>query len=48
LRSLLISMLLLVTVVLIYSAVAEGEDGMKSTTDEAGYSIGDYIRGMSP
>ncbi|GBG11824.1 hypothetical protein PAT3040_06672 [Paenibacillus agaridevorans] len=47
-RALLLSMLLLVTVLLVYSAVAEGEDGMRSQTNEAGASISDYIRGMSP
>jgi hypothetical protein len=47
-RALLLSMLLLVTVLLVYSAVAEGEDGMRSQTNKAGASISDYIRGMSP
>ncbi|MDQ6422836.1 hypothetical protein RB620_25750 [Paenibacillus sp. LHD-117] len=47
-RALLMSMLLLLTVLLIYTAVAEGEGGMKRQTNEAGASISDYIKGMSP
>lgn len=47
-RALLVCMLLLVTVMMIYSAVAMGEDGMRSQTNEAGASVSDYIRGMSP
>ncbi|MDF2836565.1 MAG: hypothetical protein K0Q63_2205 [Paenibacillus sp.] len=47
-RALLVCMLLLVTVMIVYSAVALGEDGMRARTDEAGASVGDYIRGMSP
>lgn len=47
-RALLVCMLLLVTVMLVYSSVVLGENGMRSRTDDAGDSIGDYVRGMSP
>jgi hypothetical protein len=41
-------MLLLVTVMIVYSAFALGKDGLRSHTDEAGASVSGYIRGMSP
>jgi hypothetical protein len=47
-RGILISMLLLVTVILLYHAVAEGDEGMKQQMDGAGSSISGHIRGMSP
>lgn len=47
-RALLVCMLLLVTVMIVYSSVALGEDGIRMQTDEAGAAVGDYIRGMSP
>ena len=47
-RALLVSMLLLVTALLIYAAAAEGESGIKSRNNEAGSSVSQYIRGMSP
>lgn len=47
-RNILISMLLLVTVIILYQAVAEGDGGMKRQLDGAGGSVGSHIRGMSP
>jgi hypothetical protein len=47
-RGILISMLLLVTVILLYQAVAEGDEGMKKQLDGAGSAIGNHIRGTSP
>ncbi|WP_179090196.1 hypothetical protein MHI37_06155 [Paenibacillus sp. FSL H8-0548] len=47
-RGILVSMLLLVTVILLYQAVAEGDEGMKKQIDGAGSSISSHIRGMSP
>lgn len=47
-RAMLTAMLLLVAILLVYSATVAGEDGMKSRSREAGSSVGDYIRGMSP
>lgn len=47
-RGILISMLLLITVLLLYQFVAEGETGMNNQTERAGGAISDHIRGMSP
>lgn len=47
-RGILVSMLLLITVIIMYEAVAEGDGGMKRQIDGAGGSIGSHIRGMSP
>jgi hypothetical protein len=47
-RGILISMLLLVTVILLYQTVAEGDAGMKKQLDGAGSAIGSHIRGTNP
>ncbi|WP_155971868.1 hypothetical protein [Paenibacillus sp. Soil522] len=47
-RGILVSMLLLVTVIILYQAVAEGDGGMKRQLDGAGGSVSSHIRGMSP
>ncbi|MEV5030423.1 hypothetical protein [Paenibacillus sp. LPE1-1-1.1] len=47
-RGILISMLLLVTVLICYQAVAEGDTGMKRQMDGAGSSVSTHIRSMSP
>lgn len=46
-RGILVSMLL-VTVLILYQAVAEGDGGMKRQLDGAGGSVSSHIRGMSP
>ncbi|MFC4777130.1 hypothetical protein ACFO9Q_10065 [Paenibacillus sp. GCM10023252] len=47
-RGLLISLLLLITVIIIYTSTAEGDAGTKKQLERAGNSMSDYIRGMSP
>lgn len=47
-RSLLAAILLLVTIVMIYSGVAEGEQGMKKQLERSGDATSSYIRTMSP
>ncbi|NIK80513.1 hypothetical protein FHS15_005703 [Paenibacillus castaneae] len=47
-RGILVSMLLLITVLLLYQAIAEGGTGMKHNIHEAGVSVSGHIRGMSP
>ncbi|MCA0756775.1 hypothetical protein KP806_17090 [Paenibacillus sp. N4] len=47
-RAILTAMLLLITVIVIYGSVAEGEDGMKRQINGAGGSVSTHIRGMSP
>lgn len=47
-RGILISMLLLITVLLLYQAFAEGDEGMNQHINEAGGSISDHIKGMTP
>ncbi|MCM3631025.1 hypothetical protein M3194_27230 [Paenibacillus glycanilyticus] len=47
-RSLLISMLLLVTVILLYTGITGGEGGTKRQVERSGAAIGAYIRQMSP
>ncbi|MBD2870916.1 hypothetical protein [Paenibacillus arenilitoris] len=47
-RSILIAMLLLITVIVIYQAVAAGETGMNRQVHEAGKAVSDHIRSMSP
>jgi hypothetical protein len=47
-RAILISTLLLITAVLVYTAIAEGDSGMKSQVNGAGEAISDHIRQMSP
>ncbi|CAM3324161.1 MULTISPECIES: hypothetical protein [Paenibacillus] len=47
-RSLLISMLLLVTVILLYTGITGGDDGTKRQVERSGSAIGAYIRQMSP
>lgn len=47
-RAILITTLLLISVVLIYTAVASGDTGMKRQITGAGGAISDHIRQMSP
>lgn len=47
-RAILTSLLLIITVVLIYTSVAEGEGGMKSGMNRTGSAMSDYVKGMSP
>ncbi|MGO4183906.1 hypothetical protein AB4Z45_30845 [Paenibacillus sp. MCAF9] len=47
-RSILVSMLLLIAVIICYQAVADGDKGMKKQIDGAGSSISSHIREMSP
>lgn len=47
-RSLLLSMLLIVTVIAIYTAIAEGDDGMKQRIYDSEEAVASYIRRMSP
>ncbi len=47
-RALLVAMLLLVTVMLLYQGIAEGDEGMHGQLDHAGHSVSGHIRGMSP
>lgn len=41
-------MLLLITVIILYQAVAGGDAGIKQQIDGAGGSVSDRIRGISP
>ncbi|MFF2483268.1 hypothetical protein [Paenibacillus sp. NPDC058071] len=47
-RSILMTVLLLVTVIAIYNEVTEGEGGMKAGIRQSGDAIGSRIRQMSP
>lgn len=47
-RSLLAAILLLVTIVMIYSGAAEGDQGMKKQLERSGDATSSYIRTMSP
>ncbi|RCW44157.1 hypothetical protein DFP97_11220 [Paenibacillus prosopidis] len=47
-RGILVSMLLLITVIFLYQAVAEGDAGMKRQIQGAGGTVSEHIRGMSP
>lgn len=47
-RSLLITMLLLITVLVLYEGVAEGDEGLNGRLKEAGESVHSYVQGMSP
>ncbi|SFF29169.1 hypothetical protein SAMN04487969_12369 [Paenibacillus algorifonticola] len=47
-RTLLAAILLLVTIVMIYSGVAEGDQGMKKQLERSGDATSSYIRNMSP
>ncbi|WP_156889522.1 hypothetical protein [Paenibacillus harenae] len=47
-RSILITLLLLVTVILLYLEIAEGDTGMNRQVNEAGRAVSDHIRSMSP
>ncbi|WP_282570410.1 hypothetical protein [Paenibacillus sp. L3-i20] len=40
--------MLIITAVLIYTSVAEGENGMKRQVKRSGGAMGEYIKGMSP
>jgi hypothetical protein len=47
-RGILVSILLLITVIILYQAVAEGDEGMKQQINGAGGSISNHIRGIDP
>lgn len=47
-RTILVTLLLLITAVVIYAAVAEGEGGMNRQVQRTGGVMSDYIRKMSP
>ncbi|MFD0962002.1 hypothetical protein [Paenibacillus chungangensis] len=47
-RSLLISLLLIITVVIVFTAVVEGDEGMKRQLHKSGDAMGEYIRGTNP
>ncbi|WP_341279282.1 hypothetical protein [Paenibacillus sp. FSL H8-0537] len=47
-RSLLAAILLLVTMVMIYSGIAEGDQGMNKQLERSGDATSSYIRTMSP
>ncbi|MBM7565275.1 hypothetical protein [Paenibacillus sacheonensis] len=47
-RSLLMTLLLIIVAVMIYSEVTGGEDGMNRQLEQSGHHMGDGIRRMSP
>ena len=47
-RAILTTVLLIITVILIYTAVADGDTGMKQGLIRTGGAMSDYVRGMSP
>lgn len=47
-RSILISVLLLVTIIILYMNITDGDGGMKDQINESGEAVGNYIRRMSP
>ncbi|CAM4187803.1 hypothetical protein L1N85_11505 [Paenibacillus alkaliterrae] len=47
-RGILAAMLLLITVMVLYQSIAEGDSGMKQQIHGAGGSVSTHIRGMSP
>jgi|GEM_PF-1448346 hypothetical protein len=48
LRSLLITLMLIITVVLVYAAAAEGDGGLKNGVSRSGGAMSQHIREMSP
>ncbi|GGG81315.1 MULTISPECIES: hypothetical protein [Paenibacillus] len=47
-RSILMTLLLLIVVIVIYTNVMEGERGMNKSLSDSGDAIGGYIRQLSP
>jgi len=47
-RQLLMTMMLIVTVVLIYSAIVQGDGGTKATISSSGGRMADQISRISP
>ncbi|WP_338552805.1 hypothetical protein [Paenibacillus sp. KS-LC4] len=47
-RSLLAAILLLITIVMLYSGIAEGDQGMNKQLERSGHATSSYIRTMSP
>ncbi|WP_156739735.1 hypothetical protein [Paenibacillus oryzae] len=47
-RSLLITLMLIITVVLVYAAAAEGDSGLKNGVSRSGGAMSQHIREMSP
>lgn len=47
-RSILMTLLLIVTAILVYTAVAEGDEGLNESVSRTGGAMGEYIKGMSP
>ncbi|MEF2246855.1 MULTISPECIES: hypothetical protein [unclassified Paenibacillus] len=47
-RSLLITLLLIITAILIYEGVAGGENGMNTQVNRSGGAMSQHIRQLSP
>lgn len=47
-RSMLITLMLIITVVLVYAAAAEGDGGLKNGVSRSGGAMSQHIREMSP
>ncbi|WP_165861398.1 hypothetical protein [Paenibacillus paeoniae] len=47
-RAILMMLLLIVTAIVIYTSVAEGDDGLNEGIARTGGAMGEYIKGMSP
>ncbi|WP_182914346.1 hypothetical protein [Paenibacillus sp. 1011MAR3C5] len=47
-RAILMTLLLIITAVVVYTSVAEGDDGLNEGVGRTGGAMGEYIKGMSP
>ncbi|WP_165867438.1 hypothetical protein [Paenibacillus pinisoli] len=47
-RAILMTLLLIITAVVVYTAVAEGEGGLNESVSRSGVVMREYIKGMSP
>ncbi|MFF2890458.1 hypothetical protein [Paenibacillus sp. NPDC057967] len=47
-RAILMTLLLIITAVVVYTAVAEGDDGLNKGVSRTGDAMGEYLKGMSP
>ncbi len=47
-RSILIAIMLIVTVIIIYNNVADGDDGIKNQLNRSGQSMSEHISRISP
>jgi len=47
-RAILMTILLIITAVVVYTSVAEGDDGLNEGVSRTGGAMGQYMKEMSP